>query len=72
VLFTSYSLMRKISAELTTWLTQQNLALLSQAEGLPRTVMLERFRTQPRSVLFGTDSFWQGVDVPGDALQNPC
>ncbi len=70
VLFTSYSLMRRISSGLATWLAQQNLALLSQAEGLPRTAMLERFCAQPRSVLFGTDSFWQGVDVPGDALQN--
>ena len=32
--------------------------------------MLQRFRENPRSVLFGTDSFWQGVDVPGEALQN--
>ncbi|MEZ6067821.1 MAG: helicase C-terminal domain-containing protein [Planctomycetaceae bacterium] len=32
--------------------------------------MLEAFQRQPRSVLFGTDSFWQGVDVPGDALRN--
>ena len=70
VLFTSYSLMRQIASELTTWLTQQNLALFSQAEGLPRTVMLERFRENSRAVLFGTNSFWQGVDVPGDALQN--
>jgi len=70
VLFTSYAFMRQIAAQLTTWLTQQDLALLSQAEGLPRNVMLERFRANPRSVLFGTDSFWQGVDVPGDALQN--
>jgi len=32
--------------------------------------MLERFKASPRCVLFGTDSFWQGVDVPGDALRN--
>ena len=32
--------------------------------------MLERFRKDKAGVLFGTDSFWQGVDVPGDALQN--
>ncbi len=70
VLFTSYALMRRIAADLTTWLTRQNLALLSQAEGLPRHLMLEQFRQNPNSVLFGTDSFWQGVDVPGDALQN--
>src|SRR5215212_7698738 len=32
--------------------------------------MLERFKANPRGVLLGTDSFWQGVDVPGGALQN--
>ncbi len=32
--------------------------------------MLEEFKKNPRSVLFGVDSFWQGVDVPGDALSN--
>ncbi len=32
--------------------------------------MVDRFRANPRAVLLGTDSFWQGVDVPGDALQN--
>ncbi len=70
VLFTSYALMRQIASQLTTWLTQQNLALYSQSEGMPRSEMLQRFRENPRAVLFGTDSFWQGVDVPGDALQN--
>ncbi len=70
VLFTSYAMMRQLASQLTTWLTQQNLALYSQSEGLPRSVMLDRFKQNPRAVLFGTDSFWQGVDVPGDALQN--
>ena len=46
------------------------MAILSQADGTPRSQLLERFKQNPRSVLFGTDSFWQGVDVPGDALQN--
>jgi ATP-dependent DNA helicase DinG len=32
--------------------------------------MIEQFKANPRSVLFGVDSFWQGVDVPGDALVN--
>jgi ATP-dependent DNA helicase DinG len=32
--------------------------------------MVERFRENPRSVLFGADSFWQGVDIPGDAVKN--
>ena len=55
---------------LSPWLAEQNLALYSQADGLPRSRMLERFKGNPRAVLFGTDSFWQGVDVPGKALQN--
>jgi ATP-dependent DNA helicase DinG len=70
VLFTSYDMMRRAAADLTTWLTSCDLALYSQADGAPRHQMLERFKNNPRSVLFGTDSFWQGVDVPGDALQN--
>ena len=37
---------------------------------MPRSMLLDRFRTDDRAVLFGADSFWQGVDVPGDALQN--
>lgn len=37
---------------------------------MPRTLMLEKFKENIDSVLFGTDSFWQGVDVPGEALSN--
>jgi ATP-dependent DNA helicase DinG len=70
VLFTSYALMQQMASQLTTWLTQQNLALYSQSEGLPRTRLLQQFKDNPRAVLFGTDSFWQGVDVPGSALEN--
>jgi len=70
VLFTSYEMMKRAAATLGPWLAEQNLALYSQAEGLQRSRMLELFKSNPRSVLFGVDSFWQGVDVPGDALQN--
>lgn len=70
VLFTSYESMRRAAADLTPWLAEQDLALYSQADGTPRHTMLEQFKANPRAVLFGTDSFWQGVDVPGDALQN--
>ncbi|MBN1591283.1 MAG: helicase [Pirellulales bacterium] len=70
VLFTSYAMMRRVADALVPWLTKENLALYSQAEGMPRSQMLERFKANPRAVLFGTDSFWQGVDVPGDALSN--
>ncbi len=70
VLFTSYEMMKRAATALTPWLGQQKLALYSQADGLSRSRMLEMFKANPRSVLFGVDSFWQGVDVPGDALQN--
>jgi len=70
VLFTSYDMMRRATRDLTAWLTQRKLALYSQSDGMPRHQMLEKFKTDPRAVLFGTDSFWQGVDVPGEALQN--
>lgn len=69
VLFTSYDMLRRVAAGMQRWLTSRNLRLLSQADGVQRTQLLEQFKTDPRAVLFGTDSFWQGVDVPGDALQ---
>ncbi len=70
VLFTSYGLLRSTAQKLQGWLAQQQLALYSQAEGAPRGTLLEQFKQNPRGALFGTDSFWQGVDVPGNALTN--
>lgn len=70
VLFTSYSMLRNCATRLGSWLSRNEYSLYSQADGMPRTLLLERFRNDPRGVLFGADSFWQGVDVPGDALQN--
>ena len=70
VLFTSHGAMRKAAARLDSEFRRQGLVLFSQSDGLPRTQMVERFRTTPNAVLFGVDSFWQGVDVPGEALSN--
>ena len=70
VLFTSYEMIRRVARDITPWLASQDLALYSQADGVPRGKMIEQFKANPRGVLLGTDSFWQGVDVPGDALQN--
>ena len=70
VLFTSYSALRQAAEALTPWLTEQNMQLISQGDGLPRHQMLEQFKDNPESVLLGTDSFWQGVDIPGDGLTN--
>jgi ATP-dependent DNA helicase DinG len=69
-LFTSHEMMRRAAVELAPWLAARNLAMYSQSDGLPRSQMIERFRAAPRALLLGTDSFWQGVDVPGEALQN--
>jgi len=70
VLFTSYDMMRQVATAIAPWLAARNLGLHCQADGVPRTRMIERFKREPRAVLLGTDSFWQGVDVSGDALQN--
>ncbi|MEL7497882.1 MAG: helicase C-terminal domain-containing protein [Planctomycetota bacterium] len=70
VLFTSYHFMNRAIKGLTSWMSSQNLAIYQQGSGVSRTQLLDRFKSNPRGVLFGTDSFWQGVDVQGDALQN--
>jgi ATP-dependent DNA helicase DinG len=68
VLFTSHASLAKASAELAGWCVRRNYRLVSQADGLPRSRMLEMFREGPASVLLGTDGFWQGIDLPGDQL----
>lgn len=69
VLFTSYHMLRNCANQLRGWFNQQNRLLLCQGEGQPRGAMLDRFRRDGEAVLFGTETFWQGVDVPGDALK---
>ena len=46
------------------------MMLYSQSDGMPRSKMVEAFKADVDSVIFGTSSFWQGVDVPGEALSN--
>ncbi|MCC7419011.1 MAG: helicase [Planctomycetaceae bacterium] len=70
VLFTSYKMLNFCAERLQPWLLAQQISLYSQGDGTPRTLLLERFKKDVRAVLFGAESFWQGVDVPGDALQN--
>ena len=70
VLFTSYQVMQRTAARLRPWLAKQNLPLLSQGDGVSRNRMLEQFREAGNAVLLGVDSFWQGVDVRGEALSN--
>ena len=70
VLFTSYRGMQQVAKRIRQIFSRKKLHLLVQGEGTPRGLLLEQFKTTPRSVLFGTDSFWMGVDVPGEALSN--
>ena len=64
VLFTSYATLREVEAVVARTLPYP---LLVQGSA-PRSVLLERFRARPNSVLLATSSFWQGVDVAGEAL----
>jgi ATP-dependent DNA helicase DinG len=70
VLFTSYRLMQETARDLSPWLAERDIALFVQGGGLNRSKMLEAFKADVDSVIFGVDSFWQGVDVPGEALSN--
>ena len=70
VLFTSYQMMGQCAEALAGFFEEEGMALLVQGSGMPRSLMLDKFRSVPRSVLFGTDTFWTGVDVPGQALSN--
>lgn len=70
VLFTSYRMLEAAARALTPWFARHNIALFAQSEGMPRSKMVEAFKSDIDSVIFGADSFWQGVDVPGEALSN--
>ena len=70
VLFTSRAMLRKTADGMASWFEEQGIRLLVQDKGNSRTRLLREFKEDRDSVLFGTDSFWQGVDVPGEALSN--
>ncbi len=68
VLFTSYTDMRAIAAELEPGWRKTGRPFLMQGADLSRTELADQMRSLGNAVLFGTDSFWTGVDVPGAAL----
>ncbi len=70
VLFTSYQALRYCADMLKDEFYDRDWRLLVQGGELSRNRMLEEFRNDVNSVLFGTDSFWTGVDVPGESLSN--
>lgn len=70
VLFTSYRHLIDAADRVREDLAGDGFTILAQGEDLPRTKMLSIFRETDRCAIFGTDSFWQGVDVVGEALGN--
>jgi len=71
VLFTSYKMLIDCANRLKDRIEiGLGLPMLIQGQGAPRRVLLERFRQANNSVLFGTSSFWQGIDVQGEQLRN--
>src|SRR5213595_2653707 len=70
VLFTNYRDMQQVAGAMQKFFVENSMNLLVQGAGAPRSKLLEQFKSTPGAVLFGTDSFWGGVDVPGEALSN--
>ena len=70
VLFTSYFFLNKAAEKLKPWLNKNGFTFFAQGDGQPAAKIIEQFRTASKAVLFGVDTFWQGVDVQGDALSN--
>jgi ATP-dependent DNA helicase DinG len=69
-LFTSYKMLNTVAEQLEEFCEREDYELLVQGGALPQGKMLRRFRRRRRCVLLGTVSFWQGVDVAGEALSN--
>jgi DNA polymerase-3 subunit epsilon/ATP-dependent DNA helicase DinG len=68
VLFTSYAALKKASRGITSTLARDEIYVYEQGDGASPNALLESFKATDRAVLLGTRSFWEGVDVPGDAL----
>lgn len=68
ILFTSYTLLETVYRNIHEELEDEGILALKQG-AFPRARLLDKFRIEDNSVLFATDSFWEGVDVPGDALK---
>jgi len=68
VLFTSYHTLRQAYGAIRRPLERENIAVLGQGIDGSRHMLLEKFRRNPRSVLLGTSSFWEGIDVVGEGL----
>jgi ATP-dependent DNA helicase DinG len=69
VLFTSFEAIRETHKRLNSWMDDEGLELFIQAPGTNRDKLLEAFILSDRGVLFGAESFWEGINIPGDDLR---
>ncbi len=67
-LFTSYAQLRRTSQNISGPLAEAGITVYEQGEGASANTLLETFREADKAVLLGTRSFWEGVDIPGEAL----
>lgn len=67
-LFTSYAQLKRTSQTISGALAEADIQVFEQGEGASTNTLLETFRDSPRAVLLGTRAFWEGVDIPGEAL----
>ena len=70
VLFTSYAMLNAMADALGEFAAEDDYELLVQGKQMPNNLLLAAFRNRPHSILLGTTSFWQGVDVVGAGLSN--
>jgi ATP-dependent DNA helicase DinG len=68
VLFTSYAQLKRTAKNIAGPLAQQDIIVYEQGEGASPNALLESFKNSERAILLGTRSFWEGVDIPGEAL----
>lgn len=69
VLFTSYEMLREVHEAVAGELRELGFTVLGQGIDGARSEIMDSFRTSARAVLLGTSSFWEGIDLPGEALE---
>lgn len=67
-LFTSYAHLRQTAQAITPRLSLGDITVFDQSDGSSRQTLLDGFKRTDKAVLLGTRSFWEGIDIPGDAL----
>jgi predicted DnaQ family exonuclease/DinG family helicase len=69
VLFTSYSMLNNLYGALRSKFDTEKVQIFAQGKSGSRHAIINQFKENTESYLFGTDSFWEGIDVPGQALE---